>query len=205
MSQRVNIAPDIFQQEIEKLKKENLTLSFQLQQFKALESENEKLREVLNFKNQKKLELAGVEIIAFSPSTWERAVFINSGDKDGLKPGMFAIDEEGNLFGKLVEVKESSSRLAIVSDPNFNLPVFIGDEVFGLLKGNLDGAKILYVENGENLQNGDLVWFKIPPFTAPIKIGTIKSIHKSTSSLFWKIDVKLLLKDKILNKIFIVK
>lgn len=191
--------------DIEKLKKENLILTFKLKELESLEDENRKLRMALNLKEQNKINLVGVEIVAFSPSIGEKVVFVNLKNKNDIQPGMFVIDENGNLFGKIAEIKEDFARIVMTSDPDFNLQVFIGEENIGLLKGTLKGARIMYVEDAENLEIGDSIWFQIPYYNVPIKIGEIKKIQKNQHSLFWEIEANLSFKDYPLNKLFIIE
>jgi cell shape-determining protein MreC len=200
ISSRNNLA-----KEIEKLKKESLILTFKIKGLESLEEENRKLRVALNFKEQNKISLIGVEIIAYSPLIGEKIVFVDLKNNNNIRPGMFVIDENGNLFGKILEVKDDFASIIIVSDPDFNLQVFIGEGNIGLLKGTLKGAKIMYVEDAENLKTKDPIWFQIPYYNIPIKIGEIKKIQKSQHSLFWEIEASLSFRDCPLNKLFIIE
>ena len=194
-----------FSQEIEKLKKENLSLELKVKEFNHLREENQILRNALNFKADKDFDLLGVDVIAFSPSSWDRFVLVNAGEDEGLEKGMFIVDEDGNLVGKVAEVDKNSSRVILVNDPNFNLSVFIGKEGFGLLEGNLIGAKLLYIEDTDKISEGDKIWIKLPSLSSSIEIGQVKSAKRSSNNLFWDVDAKLYLKSSFFDKLFVVK
>ena len=202
-SQRLLINPLDYSTEVNTLKKEKIKLLFKLKKFNGLKVENEKLKKVFNFKKEKGINLIGVRIVSFDSSIWRRIVSIDIGKNKGVSAGSLAIDEDGWIVGKIIKSENSSSLLMFVSDPNFTLPVFVGESSFGLLKGTLGGVKVLYVEN-DNVKVKDKVWVKDVPFDLPLYIGEVNGVYKSKNSLFWNIDVKLFSKNPMLHKIFII-
>ena len=199
------LAKNKYQDKIAELQSRNLTLQLELDKFKPLKEENDKLRKAFDFKTKERVSLIGAQVIAFTPSAWHRSALINKGKDQGIKKGMFAIDESGNLLGKIIEANNNFSRLIFIDDPNFNVSVFIGDESLGLLKGALAGAKILYIEDGEKIEVGDKVKVKIPGLNPSLAIGRIKRVKKNTSDLFWNVDVNLVIKNTFFDRVFIVK
>ncbi len=190
---------------IKKIEKENLLLSLKFKQFDYLKDENKKLRKALKLKKEKAIDLIGANVLAFLPSSWRHLAIINKGSNDGIEDGQFAIDENGQLLGKIIEIEKTSSCLILIDDPEFTTSVFIAKKAFGLLRGNLVGAKILYIEDGSEIKKGDNVWLKIPSINLPIEIGEIKKVKNNQNSLFWDIDVNLFAKHSFFEKIFIIK
>ena len=192
--------------QIEQLQKKNLALLSQLKDSQYLQKENEMLRKALGFKGKKKASFIGVEVISFDPSNWRRMVVIDAGYNQGMKKDLFAIDEEGHLVGRIVQVKQDYSRLLLVSDPDFKLPVFIGigKGAFGLLNGGLDSIRVLYVEEKEQVKIQDQVWAKTRLFEAPIYVGEIKRVKKRQDDLFCDVEVVLFSQNPLLHKIFII-
>lgn len=190
---------------IEELKKRNLLLSLVIRKNQTIAEENEKLKKALAFKEDKKVDLTGVEIVSFNPSVWRRLAIINAGKDKGFREGMFAVDSDGFLVGKLTEVKNNFSWLMLIDDPEFNLPVYLGNDALGLLSGGLDMVKIQYVDISDNVKLNDIVWFKIPLISYPIYIGRIRKINENKDGLFLDVDVKLFSQNPLLKKIFIVK
>ncbi|MCK4917303.1 MAG: rod shape-determining protein MreC [Candidatus Omnitrophica bacterium] len=190
---------------IEQLEKKNLLLSLKIKHLNDIKNENTKLRKALQLEEEKTINLLGAEVLTFSPSNWRHIVTINKGSNDDIKEGQFAIDENGHLLGKIIEINKTSSRLILIDDPEFTTSVFVAKKDFGLLKGNLVGAKVLYIEDGSELKKGDKVWLKIPLINFPIEIGEIKKVKNNENSLFWDVDVKLYTKNSFFEKIFIIK
>ena len=197
--------PRKFKQEISNFKKENLSLKLSLREYANLKEENERLTKIIGFKTEKGFDLIGVGVVAFSPSNWHRLVLINAGFDKELKPGLLAIDENGNLVGKIIDVKRATSRVVLVNDPDFNLSVVIGESGQGLLRGNLTGAKILYIEDADMVKLGDIIWFKSAALPSALAIGEITSIKKDPNSLFWDVDARLFFKNTFFDKLFIIK
>jgi rod shape-determining protein MreC len=180
-------------------------LSLRVKDLQYLEDENKRLLQALDFKQKNGARLLGVEVISFDPSSWRKIVTVTGGVKDGVHEGMFAIDEEGLLIGKIIDVKDNSSRLMLIDDPDFNLSVFIGDSGFGLLQGSLEGITVSYVEQGEQIKIKDQIWAKIPSLNFPVTVGEVKNVKMDDNSLFWDIEVKLYSKHPLLHKIFVIK
>jgi len=192
-------------QENEKLKKENISLQIKVTESQHLKKENADLKEALNFKSDKEFDLIGVGVLSFSVSSWRRYLLINGGEDIGLEKGLLAVDKKGMLIGKITEVKKTFSHLLLVNDPNFNLSVFVGKLGSGLLKGNLTGAKILYIEEVEAIKKGDRIWVRADSSTSVIEVGKVKSIRKGTNQLFCDITVKLASEGAFFDKVFILK
>jgi len=192
-------------QENTKLRKENISLQIKVREARQLEKENQDLKEALNFKSDKEFDLIGVGVLSFSPSSWQRYLLINGGADIGLEKGLLAVDQKGKLIGKITEVKKTFSHLLLVNDPNFNLSVFVGELGSGLLKGNLTGAKILYIEEDEAIKKGDRIWVRAGSSTSAIEVGKVKSIRKGTNQLFCDITVGLASPCAFFDKVFILK
>jgi len=192
-------------QENEKLREENISLQIKVRESEHLTKENKDLKEALNFKSGKEFDLIGVGVLSFSASSWRRYLLINGGKDIGLEKELFAVNEKGELIGKITEVKKAFSHLLLVNDPNFNLSVFVGELGSGLLKGNLTGAKILYIEEDVAIKKGDRIWVKAGSSTSAIEVGKVESIRKGTDQLFCDITVKLASEGAFFDKVFILK
>jgi rod shape-determining protein MreC len=192
-------------EKIKKIEEKNLTLMLKVKELDNLKKENERLRKALLFRDKKKLNIMGVDIVSFDPSSWRRIVLINAGEDKDIKEGAFVIDEEGYLVGKIVEVKATYSRLMLINDPDFSLSVFVGENVRGLLKGGLGEIKVLYIEVGEKIKTDDKVWAKPPSLNIPLYIGKVKSITVDRNSLFLNVSVRLFSDRPLVHRMFVIK
>lgn len=183
----------------------NLVQNLSDAQLNALQQENQKLRNALQFKKRNEVKLIGAEIISFDPSNWRRIITVNQGKINNIEPQLYAINEEGFLLGKVISSQQNTSQIRLITDPDFNIPVFIGSNIFGLLQGSLRGVKILYIERDEKINVGDSVWAQLPLYSFPLYIGEVKKITSPTDSLFLDVEINLLAKEPILHTIFILK
>ena len=184
---------------------ENIALKIKIKEGEELKKENEKLKQILKFQEQKKTLLIGAEVIAFDPSSWRRQVILNRGKRYGVKKGMYVIDDQGALIGKISESTQNYCKLSLLSDPDFSMPVFVGESSLGLLEGGLDRVKVLYIENSENVKNGDLVWCKPLGVTFVIPIGQIKNATALEGSMFQQIEVKISAEHPNLRTVYILR
>lgn len=190
---------------MEDLKKENLALKLRLKKYQDLETENKKLKEALDFQREKKIDIEGVNVISFSPSAWRRTVIVNAGKNRDIERGSIVIDERGYMVGKIRDVNEDYSEVVLADDPSFNIPVFVGEAHMGMLKGNLIGARIMYIENEKEVKKGDKIWIKAPSSSATIELGKVRRVVNDENTLFLDIEASLSLNEAFNDKLFIIR
>ncbi|MBD3245925.1 MAG: hypothetical protein GF333_02840 [Candidatus Omnitrophica bacterium] len=204
-SKQIVVSPQGYRRKLREKEKENLLLSLKVRELAYLKEENQKLRQALEFKRHKDIQLVEAEIVYFDPSTWRRLVTINAGKDKKIKEGAFVIDAQGWIIGKIVHVKETHSNLMLVDDPDFTLPVFVGENSFGLLQGSLEGAQVRYIEKEEAVEPRQKIWIQIPEFNAPLYIGEVSYAHKDPNSLFWDIRIHIYSANPFLHTIFVIQ
>jgi len=190
---------------IEELRKQNIALMLKVRQGQFLQQENARLKQALRLQEEKKCTLIATRVIMFDLSMWRRIAIVNCGKRQGLREGLIAIDARGFLVGKIIEVQNNYSRLMLIDDPDFSMPVFIGNDTVGMLTGGLDGAKIMYIDNTEHIKERDKIWCKISYVGFPVYIGEVKATYTNRNALFWDIEVNLLSENPLLYDIFIIK
>jgi len=205
------VFPQHYLQRIKKLEAQNLLLQLKVKNIEHLVEENKELTKALELKSRMGSDIAVGEIVSFQPSAWRRVVVISGGKDVGISENDFAVDDQGYLVGRIIEVGRQYSRLMLVNDPDFRAAVFVGKEgedggaVLGMLRGSLDGVKVLYVENNEKVRAGDNIWLKSPGFIAPVYAGEVKIVKSDPSSLFLQIDVSLFADRPFLHRVFVLK
>ncbi len=197
--------PSLVHKRINTLKKEKLLLSLKVKELEHYAEENQKLKKALGFKEREKANLIVTEIVGFDPSSWRRIIFVKGGTHLEIKKGMYVIDEDGFLVGRVIGVNRNYAQVILLNDPDFSLPVFVGENSFGLLKGGLEGIKVLYVENAEEIKPKDRVWIKVPKIAFPLFIGEIERLNRNEGDLFWDLKLKPYAKSILRRKVFIVQ
>lgn len=124
----------------------------------ALQSENARLRGLLNFTLEPEASFVTGRVIGDSGGAFLRSVLINVGARDGVRKGIAAVDNNG-LIGRVAEVGQRSARILLVTDLNSRIPVFVGDsrERAILAGDNSDLARLNYLPPERSIGPGDLV------------------------------------------------
>src|SRR5690606_30343631 len=102
--------------ENDELRKRLSELATELSQLEQLRAENERLRELLQFKTASTLELIPVEVIARNPRNTSATITIDKGSNFGLTRNMPVITAEG-LAGRSLRVASFSSEVILLTDP----------------------------------------------------------------------------------------
>ena len=103
--------------ELEDLKSKNFQNSF-------LETENNKLQNVLDLEKNSPYSVVNAKVILDKNSPFLNSVIINKGSNAGIKLGMPVLNE-GYLAGRIVEVNFVSSRILLLNDLNSRIPVVV--------------------------------------------------------------------------------
>lgn len=109
--------------ENEELKKENEELNAKLINYEVILSENSVLKEHVNLtESYPDYNVIVADIISESASNWEEVLVINRGEKDGVKPDMVVVAEEG-LVGYVESVTDTTAKIVSILDPGNTVSV----------------------------------------------------------------------------------
>jgi len=145
--------------ENQQLKRQQLLLQAQLQKLKIINSENSRLRELLNasFKVGENVLIA--EMLAVDMDPYRQQVLINKGSNDNAYEGQPLIDAHG-IIGQIIHAYPYSSEALLLTDLSHSLPAQLNRNglrtiVSGTGKTNI--LKLLYVPNSADIRVGDLI------------------------------------------------
>src|SRR4028119_7355 len=85
------------------------------QRLVELESQNEKLKELLNYAKTQKVQGTPAPIVGRSADHWWQQVTLGRGSQNGIKVG-YLVMGAGGLVGRVVSVTPNSSRVLLISD-----------------------------------------------------------------------------------------
>ncbi|MCM8823362.1 MAG: rod shape-determining protein MreC [Candidatus Omnitrophica bacterium] len=192
-------------EEFNKLKRENIMLSLELNRLKYLEEENEQLRRIIKFKGEKNLDLIPIQVIAIEPSRLRRVILAETETLQSIKENMFVIDYNGYLIGKVLKLRGRYIEVMLINDPDFTTTVKVGNSL-GLLKGTLGGAiKVFYIDIREDIKEGDLVLASFYQKGIDFVIGKVKSVNYDRNSLSLDITIEPVSNTLSSPTVFVVK
>ncbi len=149
---------------INELTKEVERLTVANSNWQEIDKENKKLRQLLNFSNSNQLQTILAQIIAKESlsdvNDEERDIILNKGEKDGLRPGLAVISEEGAIVGKIIETKRSTAKACLVTSRGCRLAATIQNQAqtIGLTEGDLGlTVKMNYIPQSETVSLDNIV------------------------------------------------
>lgn len=146
------------------LTKENAELKNKLLEYDKLKEENDRLREVLNFKNSKdNYDYIGTEIIGYSGESFSDGYIIDKGENDGLKKDMVVISDKG-LVGQVTSIGSNWAIVESLLNENIAVSVMVNStrETTGILKGyvtrtNNGLTKVTNLPLDSEIKEGDVI------------------------------------------------
>jgi len=175
------------EQENQELHLQLVAAQGQIQRLGELAGEAERLRTLLDFKNQLTFQTVAAEVIASSPGENSNAIFIDKGADSGLTTDLAVITPEG-VVGKILAIFPHSAQVLLVTDPSSGVGVTLAQSrVQGILKGDVNSfCNVHYVMNEEVVNRGepvvtsglDLIYPKGLPVGTVVNVGD-GNIYKS--------------------------
>jgi rod shape-determining protein MreC len=111
-------------QENARLREENARLLAWQTAARRLENENDRLRELSQFREGPEASFITARIVGDSVSAYVRGALLNVGRKASVTSGQAVLTSEG-LAGRVAEVGDNSARVLFVTDVNSRLPVLV--------------------------------------------------------------------------------
>ena len=177
------------QGENDQLKKENEELKLQIESSKGLTEENQRLKALLDFKEQSKMVVLPARIIGRDPSVWFDSSIINRGSLDGVKLNMPVV-ANGALVGRVTAVSPLTAQVDLITRDKSGLGAVIGEigqsTVLGVVSGTSkrDLLEMKYVSGTTDVQVGQSVFTTGQDGIYPpgIKVGEIVQIVSGSAT-----------------------
>jgi rod shape-determining protein MreC len=145
--------------ENEQLKRERLEAEFRLQRLAALETENERLRQLLDSTERVGLRALVAEILSVDLNPYRQRFDLNRGLSDGVFVGQALIDAKG-IVGQIVRVDAFTAEAVLITDADTAVPVSVNrNNLRTIAVGTGDSARLRlpYLTNSADIKVGDLL------------------------------------------------
>jgi len=141
------------------LKVQRVLLKAQLQRFVALETENMRLRALLesSFRIGERVLIA--ELLAVDLDPFSRKIVIDKGSLHGVFPGQPLLDADG-VIGQVLHVAPISSTAVLITDPGHALPVQVdrnGLRAIAVGSATPNCLELPYILNNADVREGDVL------------------------------------------------
>lgn len=180
--------------------KERDDLLVQLKQLEAQNSrliefrhENERLRSLLQFKEDSAAEGVTAPVIGRDPSNWIRTITVGAGVRDGISTSLPAVDGHA-IVGQTTAVAENISRILLLTDSTSAIDALVqSSRAPGIVEGSTEGQLMMrYVLKDYDVKLGDRVISSGLDGVYPKGrlIGVVTHVDKNVSGLFQHIVIE---------------
>lgn len=193
--------------------KENQELENELASYSDLKEENDRLRQVLNFQEERNnYNYVACDIIGYSGGNFLDGYVVNKGKNDNIQKGMIVIAAQG-LVGQVTSV--GSNWCIVQSLINENIAVSVMDQstrdATGYIKGFKDSkgenlAKVYDLPMNSDVKEGDVIMTSGVGMLYPkeIRIGEVISVEEDKVKVMKNAVVKPYVDFNKLEELFIV-
>lgn len=156
----------------------------------AIEAENKKLSDALQFVSANNFHTVVSSVIGREAVAGDsRDLVINRGSRDNLSIGLGVINESGAIVGKIVEVKETTARICLITTPGCQLAAAFQNknQTPGLTDGDLGlTIKMDYIPQLERIAVGDLVVTSglDSHVVRGLVIGRVSQVHNAANEVW---------------------
>ena len=190
------------------LQKENDELKTRLTLFAENQNELERLRTLLDFQKNTKMQLIPAQVIGRNLMTDHNTITINKGTQHGLVAGQAVLTVSGAV-GHVFRPSLRTSHVMLITDRYSVVDALIQKtRTHGLVEGKSKDSCILqYVERTEEVKDGDLIVTggldNIFPKGFPL--GVITNVERKTKNTSLLIEVKPVVDPNKVEEVFVVK
>lgn len=170
-------------------------------QLQLLTEENEKLRQQMNFLNNNHYRALNANIISrqslSDAGDNAQDIILDKGSKEGISTGLGVINETGTIIGKIVDVKDHSSRACLTTSANCQLAATIinNDKTIGLTEGELGlTIKMNYIPQMEKIQPENIVITSGLADNIPrgLVIGRVSQVNNQSNEIWQDVTIESL-------------
>lgn len=194
--------------EIKHLKLENDELKTRLTQFNESQNELERLRTLLDFQKNTKMELIPAQVIGRDLVPDHSTITINKGTIHGLKPGQAVLTVSGAV-GYVFKPQLHTAHVMLITDRYAVVDALIQKtRARGIAEGkSKDTCALRYVDRTDDVKPGDLIVTggldNIFPKGFPL--GVVVDVQRKTKGVSLAIDIKPVVDSNAVEELFIVK
>ncbi len=154
------------------------------EQLVELESQNQKLKELLGYVETQKKKGIVAPIVGRSADHWWQQVTLGRGSKDGIKVG-FIVMGHGGLVGRVVSVTPNSSRVLLISDPTSRVGAVVSrSRSMGFIRGQGSNRAVMqFFDKVPDVRSGDVVSTSSVSqlFPSGLPLGRVESVNLEKS------------------------
>ncbi len=154
------------------------------QRLVELESQNQKLKELLDYSKTQKQKGTVAPIVGRSADHWWQQVTLGRGSQDGIQVGFVAMGS-GGLVGRVVSVTPNTSRVLLISDATSRVGAVVSrSRSMGFMRGQGSNRAVLqFFDKVPDVRRGDMVATSSVSqlFPSGLPLGRVESVNLDKS------------------------
>jgi rod shape-determining protein MreC len=162
-----------------------------------LTAENDRLRGLLNLKENSKYKVLTARVIGRDPSVWFDSSIINRGSLDGVKLNMPVVSD-GGLIGRVTAVGPLTAQFDLITRDKSGVGGVVGEigssNILGVVAGTSkqDLVEMRYVSGSADVQPGQMVYTTGQDgiYPAGLKIGEIVEVKSGSATVPHQIFIR---------------
>jgi rod shape-determining protein MreC len=169
------------------LKKKIAELQEENHRIKEIKLANERLRQLLQFREKNSPSMIGAEVIGQDPSSWFKSVTIDKGERDGVKKGMAVVSPAG-VIGQVLKTAPHYATVLLITDYNSAIDSIVQrTRAKAIVEGKGENrCQLKYLLRAEEAAVGDVVVTSGlgGNFPKGLMVGEIKKVDKKGHGVF---------------------
>ncbi len=190
-----------------KLKKEVIKINALKVQLSEVQIENERLEQLLNFKNNIQQQSLAARVIAHDLLFGTHSTIrVNRGTQDGVEINQSAITPLG-VVGVVFHAEKTFSDILILTDNFSTIDAMVQrSRVRGVIAGKRGSCTMQYLERADDVQSGDLIITTGLDniFPKGIPIGHVIKVQKRSHDISQQVEVEPLINPHNLEEVLII-
>jgi rod shape-determining protein MreC len=163
-------------------------------QVEQLTLENNRLRKLLDLREQTKTPAQAAQVLYDAPDPYTRRIVVDKGLLQGVQAGSPVIDEAG-VLGQVTRVNPMSSEVTLVIDRDHAIPVLntrtgARSVAYGDPAIHVGGLELRFMAGNADVQQGDLLATSGVDgvYPAGLPVARVSHVERSANSAFARID-----------------
>jgi rod shape-determining protein MreC len=178
-------------QELEDLRTRQLVYKTELQKLVAVETENRRLRDLLQSSQRVTHKVLIAEILSADMGNSGRQVVLNKGTDHGVFRGQPILDSDGAM-GQIIHVGPISSTAMLLTDANSAIPVQVlrnGFRSIAVGSADQNSLELPYLANNADIEIGDLLVSSGlgGRFPSGFPVGRVTAVEKDMRQSYAKV------------------
>lgn len=190
------------------LRRQNANLMLDVSRLQESALENQRLRALLDFKNESQFDLVPAKVIGRGENSLVNAITLTAGQADSITRNMAVVTAQG-LVGKVYSVSPNISTVQLLLDRNFRVGATVRrSRVMGVVKWTSGNDVVLSeIPKRSDIAIGDTVITSgiSTIFPGGLEIGKVVEISDDDRSLFMNVKLETAVDFSKLEEVLVVR